>query len=186
MRRLRQTQRSDEWFEALYRAEAQTLLYFLARRTADPETALDVWAETLAQAFKGRGSFRGSTDAESAAWLYTIANRQLAGYYRRGYAERAALDQMKMERPPADQELLTAIGEEAGLGSLRSDLRTALDDLAPGMRDAVQARVIDELDYPDVAKRLGTTEATARVRVSRGLSALAARLDQHTLTLREQ
>ena len=43
-------------------------------------------AETFAHAAAGRGRFRGSTDEERAAWLYGIARRQLALYYRRGSA----------------------------------------------------------------------------------------------------
>ena len=49
-------------FEHLYRASAQPLLVFLARRTLDAEVALDLWAETWAAAFAGRRRFRG--DAE--------------------------------------------------------------------------------------------------------------------------
>ncbi len=43
---------------------------FLARRTADPEVALDLWGETFAQAVAGRRRYRGTTDEEAAGWLY--------------------------------------------------------------------------------------------------------------------
>jgi RNA polymerase sigma-70 factor (ECF subfamily) len=42
--------------------------------------------------------------------------------------------------------------------------------------DAVRLRVVDELEYEDVARQLGTTPAAARVRVHRGLAALRHRL----------
>ena len=41
----------------------------------------------------------------------------------------------------------------------------------------MRLRVVEELDYPVVAARLGVTEATARARVSRGLRLLAVALD---------
>ena len=39
-------------------------------------------------------------------------------------------------------------------------------------------RIVDELPYPDVARRLEITEQAARARVSRGLASLAALLDE--------
>ena len=51
--------------------------------------------------------------------------------------------------------------------------------LTPSTREAVRLRVVDELPYRDLAQRLGISETAARVRVSRGLSALAGLLDAH-------
>lgn len=59
--------------EALYARHRRELLVFFARRTADPEVALDVWAETFAQVVAGRQRYRGKSDDEAAAWLYAIA-----------------------------------------------------------------------------------------------------------------
>ena len=167
--------------EALYGAHREALLLFLARRTADPQVALDLWAETFAHAAAGLTRFRGRGDAEAAAWLYGIARRRLALYYRRGQAERRALDRLQLERPAADPGLLAEIERRAGLVALRVELRAALSQLSPAVRDAVQMRVVAELPYPDVARRLGITESAARARVSRGLSMLADLLDRPTM-----
>ena len=167
--------------EALYARHREPLLLFLARRTADPQVALDLWAETFAHAATGRRRFRGGTEDEAAGWLYGIARRRLAHYYRRGHAERRALDRLQLERPPADPGLLSEIERRAGLGALRVELGAALAQLSPGVRDAVQLRVVDEQSYPDVARRLGISEPAARARVSRGLSTLAGLLDAPTI-----
>jgi RNA polymerase sigma-70 factor (ECF subfamily) len=167
--------------EALYAAHGEPLLVFLTRRTADPEVALDLWAETFAHAAAGLTRYRGGGDAEAAAWLYGIARRRLALYYRRGHAERRALERLKLERPPADPEVLAELGRRAGLVAVRAELAAALAQLSPAVRDAVQMRVVDELSYPDVAQRLAITEEAARTRVSRGLSALAGLLDRPTI-----
>jgi RNA polymerase sigma-70 factor (ECF subfamily) len=108
------------------------------------------------------------------------ARRQLALYYRRGYAERRALDRLKLERPPADPGVPAEIERRAGLDVLRADLAAALAQLSPAIRDAVQLRVVDELGYPDVARRLAISEQAARARVSRGLAALAGLLGEPT------
>ncbi|MDQ8042994.1 MAG: RNA polymerase sigma factor [Solirubrobacteraceae bacterium] len=166
--------------EALYRRDADALLVFLARRTADPQIALDLWAETFAQAHEARASFRGATDAEARGWLFGIGRRQLAQFYRRGTIERRALDRLELERPPATPEVLAEIEHKAELAAMRRELREALSELSPGTRDAVQLRVVDELDYRTVAQRLGITEQAARVRVSRGLAALSDLLHPST------
>ncbi len=152
----------------------------MARRTADPEVALDLWAETFAQACTGRGSFRGTTPAEAAAWLNGIARRQLAQYYRRGRIEQRALRQLQLERPPATPEALADLERRAGLHDLRRELGPALAQLSPSVSSAVRLRVIDEPAYPDLAARLGISEPAARARVSRGLAALADLLDLPT------
>src|SRR3954463_15581102 len=94
---------------ALYARHQDELLLYLVRRTADVEVALDLWSETFAQAVAGRGKYRGRTEAEAAAWLYSIARTQLARFLPRGYAERRAMQKLGLERPPADDELVADI-----------------------------------------------------------------------------
>lgn len=59
---------------------------------------------------------------------------------------------------------------------LRPALTAALAHLSDEQRSAVELRVVHDLDYPDVAFRLGCTEGTARMRVFRGLRQLNAAL----------
>jgi RNA polymerase sigma-70 factor (ECF subfamily) len=59
--------------------------------------------------------------------------------------------------------------------------RTALnlvDELPDDQQAAVRARVIDERDYPDIAKDLRCSEAVVRKRVSRGLGTIRTRLEE--------
>jgi RNA polymerase sigma-70 factor (ECF subfamily) len=163
--------------DALYARHRDAVLVFLVRRTADTEVALDLWAETFAQAVAGRRRFRGSTEAEAAGWLFAIAKRQLALYYRRGRAERRALDKLGLERPYADDALIAEIERRAGLEHVRRELAEALASLSEPVRSAVQLRIVDELPYADVARSLRISEPAARARVSRGLAALADYLD---------
>jgi RNA polymerase sigma-70 factor (ECF subfamily) len=75
--------------------------------------------------------------------------------------------------PEASAAEIERILELAGLGSLRAVIAQELSRLSAQQREALQLRVVDELPYPDVASRLGISEQAARMRVSRGLSALA-------------
>ena len=55
-----------------------------------------------------------------------------------------------------------------------------LGDLPPREREAVRARVVDERDYPDIARDLRCSEAVVRKRVSRGLKALRDQMEETT------
>lgn len=91
------------------------------------------------------------------------------------------MERLGLERAAAQPEVLAEIERDAGLGVLRSELSAALAQLSPGVRSAVQLRIVDELPYSDLAGRLGITEQAARARVSRGLSSLADLLDAPTI-----
>ena len=163
--------------DALYASHRDGLLVFLVRRTADTEVALDLWAETFAQAVASHRRYRGTTEAEAAAWLYTIAKRQLALYYRRGKAEQRAMRRLGLERPAATPELIEEIEARAGLEDVRRELGEALASLSDNVRDAIRLRIVDELSYAEVARSLRISEQAARARVSRGLAALADLLE---------
>ncbi len=163
--------------DGLYARHREPLLRWFLRRAGDPETALDLWAETFAQALASRGRFRGGSEEELAGWLYGIAKRQLWVYHRRGRAEQRALQRLGLQRPAADSGLLEEIEQRAGLQMLRSELGVALAELSQPVRVAVELRVVGELPYPELANRLGISEPAARARVSRGLTALADALE---------
>lgn len=167
--------------DALYAEHGDPLLRWFARRTADPQTALDLWSETFAQAVSSQRRCRASTDDERAGWLWGIARRQLARYLRRGYAEQRAVRRIGLERPPADPPLLAAIERRAGLDAVRAELAHALSTLGDDTRRAVELRVVDDLPYPEVARLLAISEPAARARVSRGLNALGRLLDRQAL-----
>lgn len=164
----------------LYARHRDELLMFLMRRTNDAEIALDLWGETFAQALVSRRRYRGSTDEQAAAWLFTIARRQLARYYRRGRAERRAMTRLGIERPAINPETEAEIIRRAGLEEMRRSLAAAVALLSDDARQAITLRILQELSYTEVAARLAISEQTARMRVSRGLRALGDILDTRT------
>ena len=174
---LRRSAREPEAFAGFYDDHARHLLAYFARRVYDADTALDLTAESFAQAYVSRRRFRGVTDAQAAAWLYRIAQRQLARYFRKSRVERRALERLGLEPPPLDDDQRARIEELADLHDLRAALRVELRRLSAAQREALALRVVEELSYEEVAHRLGISEQTARARVSRGLRALAAAID---------
>ena len=70
-----------------------------------------------------------------------------------------------------DVERIQALGDRSA--------GTLLDGLAAPQRHAVQARVIDERGYGEIAQELKTSEAVVRKRVSRGLATARERITRH-------
>jgi len=169
---------SGEEFVSLYEEEARSVLVFFARRVLDAEVALDLTAETFAQAWRGWARLRPGSPEETRGWLFTIARRQLGRYLRRGRMERRALTRLGIRTPIVEPDDVAQIEEAAGLAGLRAALGSELASLGVGQREALRLRVVDELPYSVVAQRLGISEATARARVSRGLRTLARALDR--------
>ncbi len=165
---------------ALYAQQGDDLLQFLVRRTGDAEIAADLWGETFAQALASRGRFRGDQE-QAIARLYTIARRQLGRYYRRGKAECRAMQRLGMERPAMSAEAEAQLVERAGLDEMRVAIAVGVATLADHTREAIMLRVVEELPYSDLASRLAISEQAARLRVSRGMRALARVLDVQTI-----
>jgi RNA polymerase sigma-70 factor, ECF subfamily len=160
-------------FTAFYSAHSRRLLAFFVRRTFDVEVARDLTAETFAEAFEHRRRFRGSSEAEAAAWLFGIARHQLSRYARTGSVRRRAVERLGIRVPEVSEDDHERIVELAGLAEMRDRVAAAFSDLSGDQREALRLRVIDELPYAEIAETLGVSEQAARARVSRGLRRLA-------------
>jgi RNA polymerase sigma-70 factor (ECF subfamily) len=176
-RLLRASVSSPAVFASFYLRHAEDVLAYFTRRTFDPETALELTAETFAQAFASRHRFRGTSGAEALGWLYAIARHQLARYIRKGKSEKRALQRLGVQQPSASDEDITRIERLAALPQLRALLARELGRLSEGQREAIQLRVVDGLSYPELARQLAVSEEVARSRVSRGLRELLFALE---------
>jgi RNA polymerase sigma-70 factor, ECF subfamily len=170
---LRDAARTPSAFSHVYQAKSEEILVFFLRRTFDVELARDLTAETFALAFEHRRKFRGNTDAEAAAWLFSIARRQLARYIRKGVVHRKAVERLGIDMPVVSAEDYQRIVELADLAELRGAVAQAFSTLPAEQREALRLRIVEEHPYAEVAASLGISEQTARARVSRGLRRLA-------------
>jgi RNA polymerase sigma factor (sigma-70 family) len=159
-------------FRELYDRYADRIHGYFARRTGDADAAFDLTAETFAQAWLIRARFRDEAGGSAAPWLFGIARNVLLMSIRRGQLERRATERLGVaERLDVPHEPASA-APDAGWADGADEL---LDALPPAQREAVRLRIVDDLDYEQVAAALGTSAAAARVRVHRGLAALRAR-----------
>ena len=163
-----------EAFTVFYERHVDVVLAFLRKRTDSPEVAADLMAETFAAALLALHADTDPSELEvPVAWLLGIARHKLYESYRRGRVEAAARERLHLEPLVLDDNDLALVDELS-----ESELVKQLADLLPpDQLQALRLRVIDELDYDEIARGLSCSEAVVRKRVSRALHTLRARVE---------
>ena len=164
-----------EAFGELYDRCATDLKGWFLRRTGSPHLAMELTAETFAQALAGVHRY-DPTVGNGWGWLFGIATHQFLQLLRRGEVDRRHRQKLAIATPTVALDEVDRAIDAADAQQLLPHLQVALDGLSDGIREAVELRVGLELTYAEVAARLGVTEGHARVRVRRGLRQLATAL----------
>jgi RNA polymerase sigma-70 factor (ECF subfamily) len=156
-------------FAELYRRHAATVHGWFRRRL--DWAASDLAAETFAQAWLSRRTFRDEAEGSALPWLLGIARNVARESARRDAVETRARRRLGLPIDLAAEDGYTAVEERLSPSVALSD---ALETLPEHEREALELRVVDELPYAAVADRLGVRPAAARLRVSRALRRLSA------------
>ncbi len=157
----------DELVRLTY-AETYTLAL---RLTNHPDDAADVTQDAYLRAYKSLDRFRG--EAQFTTWLYRItancASTQLTKRNKHRYDELG-------EDTVVSADM--AMGPEAKADAAldRRDVSAALAALAPNLRAVIVLRDIYDLPHDAIARELGITEVTAKVRLHRARKKLREQL----------
>src|SRR5262249_14447462 len=146
----------ESQFEALYRRHAADVFRFALYLSGERAVAEDITAETFVRAWTASEPVRMST---VKGYLLTIA-RHLFLQGRRREARRAPLEDVHADRAP---------GPDARV-ALDSEARAALAALAQLSeldRAALLMRAGDDMPYADIARALGLSLASVKVRIHR-------------------
>jgi len=153
----------------LYSRHSRTIHRWLLGRTPE-RIAVELTAETFAQAALSLKRFRDEANGSAAPWLFGIARNLLRKYLEHERVETKARSKLGM---PESYELdLDAAVERVDAARLAPALRSALAELPSGQRDALELRVVEGRSYEEVAASLGCTEVAARLRVLRARTSL--------------
>lgn len=168
------TVRGDaEAFATFYRKHLSLVIAFCLRSTGNREVATDLASEVFATALSNAPRF--NPDYSSAEpWLIGIAQNKLRESRRRGRVQDAIRRKLQMQPLDFSDYNLDRVEELADQGE--NDLTAALQSLTSAERDAIQARIIEERSYGEIAQSLGCSESVVRQRVSRGLGRARRRL----------
>ncbi len=155
-------------FAVFYRRHVRGVLGFFRRRVGSAEVAFDLTAETFAAALESSPRYELRPEP-ARGWLYGIAWNKLREARRRGRAEDTARCALGMHPVILTDEGIERLEAAAGATAL-------LESLPSEQRAAVQARVLEDRSYEEIASELQCSESVVRQRVSRGVKAMRARL----------
>lgn len=161
-------------FAEVYRAYLPLILRWCLHATHDRELAADLSSEVFAQALIRCDRYRAD-QGTVAAWLLGIAANKLRESRRRARIEDAARRRLGLE-PTVFTEVDLELVEE--LVGMNDRLQRLIQTLPADHRDALVARVLDERPYEEIAVELECSTSLVRQRVSRGLRALRADLEE--------
>jgi RNA polymerase sigma-70 factor (ECF subfamily) len=139
----------------------EELARHIRRMVRDDEAAQDILQDTMIRAHGALS--RLAAGSNERAWLYRIATNTSLNHLRSQAREREALRRHAAEReasvePHADRRHER---DEAR----REALWAHVARLPARQRLALTLRIVDELDYEEIARRVGGSAATARANV---------------------
>ena len=160
---------SPDAFAVLYRQYVGRVHGFAVRRSGSREVAEEVTSATFERAWRAMPSFEWRGGGFKA-WLFAIAARELAGWYRRDARGGNPRAQRALRLLHSD----TAVDDDERV-SVEDDLallRDALSTLPERYQEAISLRHLAGLDADEAAEAMGCTKAVLAVTLHRATKAL--------------
>ncbi|GAB3708501.1 RNA polymerase sigma factor [Nocardiopsis oceani] len=155
--------------EILHRRHAPWLRARLRYRCSDNDQLDAALQETFLAVWRNAGSYKPRPgDDDAGAWLWTIAIRQLISQLRK-----RANRWIAQNEPEPYETIGDASAEDTVLLNIEhGPLGSALHELSPELRSAIQATVLDGLTVREAAEILQVPEGTVKTRVMRAKARL--------------
>lgn len=135
--------------------------YFRVNEASEAE---DITHQAFLQAWQAIGRYR-YTGAPFVAWLLAITHNLIIDHFRK-HPRGKTLDESVVADFLVDER------SELDRGLDRDRIHQALSHLRPEQQRVITMRLIDDLDYPEIARAIGKSEGNVRVILHRSLSAL--------------
>jgi RNA polymerase sigma-70 factor (ECF subfamily) len=173
---LRRARRDPDGFVVVCERHASQLAGWLRLELRDELLAREVLAETFAEAWFAAARFRDRGDGGAGAWLHGIARNLVLRLRRERAIETRARARLGLPaaQPDAYLDVLDRLEAEHEFRSIAD----SLDGLPHDQRAALELRIVQSLEYGEVARRLAITPEAARVRVFRALRSLRAQMGE--------
>lgn len=156
------SQRAD--FAQVYREHVTRVYRYVYARVGNRESAEDLTAQVFFEALQRWPSYR--EQGKVAAWLFTIARRRVADYYRRSRPT-LSLEQLPEVDDPATPWEAIELQEEV------EHLAVLVSQLDEEDQELLRLRFAAGLTYREMAEVLGRSEAAVKMAVHRLIRRLA-------------
>jgi RNA polymerase sigma factor (sigma-70 family) len=140
---------------------------YVRRRTRSRAEAEDLTQEVFADAAAALGRTAALGERQTLAWLYTVAKRRLADESRRSSRRIHPIDAPLELAPTPEAEYGPGVAHEIAL---------ALQELPEPQREVVVMKLLEGRSFAEISRRIGTTEAAAKMRFARGLESVRTSL----------
>ena len=168
---IRRAQQGDNGaFEELLLLHQKKVYNLCLRMSANPDDALDLSQEAFLRAWRSLGQYQ--FEASFSTWLFRLTSNICIDFLRRkkrrqetsltesydGSDEGAELS-VPDAQPGPEQQALT--------NETKIELARAMEQLSPEHREILQLRVIEDLQYEQIADILGVRVGTVKSRLAR-------------------
>jgi len=165
---------SPDAFAVLYRRYVARVHAFAFRRSGSREVAEEVTSATFERAWRAMPSFEWRGGGFQA-WVFAIAARELAGWYRRDSRASSVRAQRALRLlHPGDTVDDDGAGAEVDLAVLRD----ALSTLPERYQEVISLRHLAGLDAEEAAAAMGCTKAVLAVTLHRATKALRRAIER--------
>jgi RNA polymerase sigma-70 factor, ECF subfamily len=162
-------QRDPAAFTPIYRKYLDQVYYYLLSRVNHPNEAEDLAAQVFLEALERLPDYR--EEGNFTAWLFTIARRRAADYYRRARNVEQLHEDQDNQDP--DQDVMSQILNAEELHSL-TELVAGLDEEE---RELLRLRFAAGLKFTDIASLLKRSESAVKMSLYRLLSRLKSQME---------
>jgi len=157
-----QARRNPDAFGALYRRYLTPIYRYLYRRLGNVHNAEDLTAQVFTEALEGMVNHRYRESGCFVAWLFSIARRRIADFYRQRPEEELA------DPAAPDPSLLAAIEKGEDL----QRLALLLAQLDEERQELLRMRFSAGLSFGQIGQIEGRSEAAVKMMIYRTLEHL--------------
>lgn len=151
----------------VYQKFGTPLMKFIFKRMgADQDAAEEIFAKTIAAAWKGFGTFKHKSSYFT--WICRIALNKIADYYRGQVNERSRFVAPFLEDIANIEDKNLTPEEDLVLQELRVSIRNCLNMLPDETRNLLYLRYWESLTIKQIAKRLNISERSIEGKIYRG------------------
>jgi len=154
--------------EALYRTHFDTIYRYVLLRTGSPSAAEDVTSQVFLGMVRGLGRYQDQ-GKPFVAWLYGIAQKQIAFYQRGQSRGPSAVDLDAAAELAAQSAGPHATAEER---ETRAAVARAIAKVPEGQREVIMLRYLLSLSVAETAAVVGRSEGAVKQLQLRGLATL--------------
>ncbi len=165
----------EEAFKKVYKRFSKPILDLAFQKLRDKEAARDVAQEVFLKVYKARESYQPRFALST--WIWSIANNSITDHLRRLRPREASRDDDGESRRKPLEELIPTQDPGAEMLVERRLRRRLLKNFAKALtrpqRRVIWLRVVHQLTYPEIARKLGVSLSSVKCLAYRSRLTLA-------------